>query len=474
MDGTSLAEAVETLLRACSRGGDRADVSRLLLLQQSAAGRVSDVDEAVEEVEGASVVDEVFSFGGAHGAAPPRPAAPPPCSIGAKELWEAFPSWCRDTALQRRRGGEDSLHRRSFVCGAWNVGTVAGELRSQSACVLTAVYRSPWSRRYQLPFGTVEDAGDASSDNNTRRTRGVHSLEEEAGAVEEAHNEGRLRGAVDYGNQGTIITEFEQRLNERLAKYGAQYFGAPGDTTCDDTESPLSCPWATSAFVRILSSSAEEVTLEVMVLTCVDVAEEQPMRAAASLFDGSEVVSKDGWLSWPAMSASGHSKRRRWSAGHAFQLRVGPTELRLRHDSAHLIANCKYTCDRGVGDAATAYNRMWLFHKTHGRPETLPVPRKRCRNHDLGAALARGSATGHFLLETLDLDAVVCRVCTGVEMSDNAVVPLAVTPVVRVTLPLLAPSPGRVWGPALQERSAVVAAAGIGVAAMVCSEGARS
>ncbi|RNF11622.1 hypothetical protein TraAM80_00815 [Trypanosoma rangeli] len=481
MDGTRCAEAVETLLHTCSRGGDREDVARLLLLQQIATGRVSDVDEAVEEVDGASVIDEVFSLGKAHGIAPPRTIPPSPSTIGAKELWEAFPSWCRDTALGRRRCGDDSLSRRSFVCGAWNSGGVAGDLRFRSTCRRTTVYRSPWFRRYQLPLGTLGNDADANnhSDSNgkTDAARTAHSLEEEANAIEEAQNEGRLTETWNYGNMGVIITEFEQRLNQRLEKYGTQYFYTPGDSACTETESLLSCPWATSAFVRN-SSSAEDVrsgivTLEVVVLTCVDTAEEQPLRAAASLFDGYEVFGEDEWLYFPETSANSYSKRR-WSAGHSFQLRVGPTELQIRHDSAYLIANCKHPCDRGVGDVVNGRSRIWLFYKSHRRPETSPVPRQRCRKDDLATASSKGGAPGDALLETLDLDAIVTLLCASVETSDNAVVSLAVTPVVRVTLPLVAPSPGRVWEKSLQEGSALVAAAGMDVAAMVCNQGGRS
>ncbi|ESL06882.1 hypothetical protein TRSC58_05436 [Trypanosoma rangeli SC58] len=482
MDGIRCAEAVETLLRTCSRGGDCEDVARLLLLQQIAAGRVSDVDEAVEEVDGASVIDEVFSLGVAHRIAPPRPIPPSPSTIGAKDLWETFPSWCRDTALRHRRCGDDSLRRRSFVCSAWNSGSIAGELRFRGTCGWTTVYRSPWFRRYQLPLGTLDIDADANnrSDSNgkTDGARGAHSLEEEANAIEEAQSEGRLTETWNYGNLGVILTEFEKRLNQRLEKYGTQYFYTPGDTACTETESRLSCPWATSAFVRN-SSSAEDVrsgivTLEVVVLTCVDTAEEQPLRAAASLFDDHEIFGEEEWLVFPETSASSYSKRRRWSAGHTFQLRVGPTELQIRHDSAYLIANCKHPCDRGVGDVANSCSRIWLFYKSHRRPEASPTPRQRCRKDDLTSALSKGGAPGDALLETLDLDAVVTLLCASVETSDNAVVPLAVTPVVRVTLPLVAPSPGRVLEKSLQEGSALVAAAGMGVAAMVCNEGGRS
>ncbi|RNC51736.1 hypothetical protein TcCL_ESM11116 [Trypanosoma cruzi] len=484
MDSTSRKEAVETLLRTCSRGGDREDVARLLLLQQITGERVNDV---AGELDGASIVDEVLFHGEGHGTTLPRITPPPLFTIGAKELWEAFPSWCRDTELQRRRCGGDAVHGHSFVCCAWNLGRVAGELSFPSIRGWAAAYRSPWCHRYQLPLLTRDGSGGDKNNNNKNGESGmccINSLEEEANAIEAAQREGRLMGALDYGEPAAVIMELQQRLNHRLEKYGAQYFCTPCGAAGKEMEVRFASPWATSAFVRNLSSAEEVisgfVTLEVIALECVDIAEEErTVQAASSLFDGDEMWVKGGreedeWPSFSGMTNTFSSVgRRRWSAGHSFQLRVNPTELLIRHDTAHLIANLKYHGDGNVGNAANDSSRMWLFHKDQGRPETLPFPRRKCRNHDLVTTLERGEEEWPTFLENLDLDALVSLLCARVEKSDNAVVPLGVSPIVRVTLPLVAPSPARMWERALQKRSTAVAAAAVGVAAMVRNRSGR-
>ncbi|EKF38519.1 hypothetical protein MOQ_001273 [Trypanosoma cruzi marinkellei] len=485
MDSPSREEAVETLLRTCSRGGNREDVARLLLLQQIAGERVDDV---AGELDGASIVDEVLFHGEGHGTTLPCITPPPPFTIRAKELWEAFPSWCRDTELQRRQCGGDAVHGHSFVCCAWNLGCVAGVLSFPSAHGWTAAYRSPWSHRYQLPLVTRDGGGgDNNNDDDNDGDSGmccITSLEEEVNAIEEAQKEGRVMGTLDYGEPTAVIMELEQRLNHTLEKYGAQYFYTSSGAAGKEMEVRCASPWATSAFVRNLSSAEGAtsgfVTLEVIALECVDIAEkEQPVQAASSLFDGDEIWVKGGrekneCSSFPGMTNTFSSVgRRRWSAGHSFQLRLNPTELLIRHDTAYLIVNPKYHGDSNVGNAANESSRMWLFHKNQGRPETLPFPRRTCRNHDLVKTLERGDEKWPAFLEHLDLDALVCLLCARVEKSDNAVVPLGVSPIVRVTLPLVAPSPGRMWEKALQKSSTAVAAAAVGVAEMVRNRSGR-
>ncbi|KEG06531.1 hypothetical protein DQ04_13471020 [Trypanosoma grayi] len=471
MNGMSRTEAMELLLRTCSCEGGRKDVARLLDLQRVAEERVSDVDEAVEveeEGEGVSAVDEVFRHLNEEDGTPTCHMDPPPLfTINAKELWEAFPSWCRDTEVCRRRDGGASHPRRSFVCCAWNSARVAGGLTSTGSRRPAVVYRSPWVGRYQVPLTTVGLDGDDDDDDG-----GVKQLEKEANTIAAAQAKELLLETVDYETSDVFSMELGRRLNHALQEYAVQYLGTSSRTPNEGEASAASstCMCAASAFVRRVTSvdvAAEvdgPVMLEVVAVVCVDAASES-LQPRMSLFSANAVDSEgeldEASCTMPPAPFSEGPPQRRWSAGHAFQLQLSTTQLQLRHDSAHLVLNTSIRHHESKTLAGNSYDSVRLFPKRHGRPETLPLPRRAEGDSELSTAPRHEKKSDNAVLETVDLDALVCLLCARVEKSDNAVAWHVVAPVVRVTLPLMAPSPARVWDKVLHRGSGLVAAAAL-------------
>lgn len=457
-------DAIEAVLRACSRAGDRRDVARLLSLREIAGEQVSGVAGDPEEMGAVDIVDEVFSLVGGDRRVTAALIDPPlPFTMGAKELWEAFPSWCRDTEMDRRRGKNNSSTARSFVCCVYNSACVVdGSALLGCAQRPAVVYRSPWGQRYQLPVSVLD------GDDICRR------WEEEAGAVAEAQRRGTLVETMDCRKPGVFVMELEQRLNHGLQGYAAQYLCTTSGKVGAEVESGSECSWAASAFVRIPTLVEEEhsdsVTLEVVTLTCVDLAEEPCAQPAESFFSCDDPVmmddkEEDGWCFSSPTAWDPVVLRRRWSAGHVFQLRLSPTELLLRHDSTHLVANVNKRDDHGRRNVAGESDRTWLFQKRPGHPEKVPLQRIR-KKHGSTAASKQEDESAQIFLDGFDLDAIASLLCARVERADNIVAPLGVTPIVRVALPLLAPSPGGVSEITRRERSALVASAGAEVAAM--------
>ncbi|KAH9586194.1 hypothetical protein LSM04_009676 [Trypanosoma melophagium] len=440
--------------------GSSVEAAAVRRLRRAAAGGVSDVDS---DGDGEMAVNEFFR------AAALRPATPPAAgAMGQRELWDAFPSW--------GRGAEKSQPMRGFVCCAWNSACVAADEILKGKGQQVTVYKNPWSLQYQLPLLTLEN-GDTGNDNSIGAD--MDEFEKKNKAILEAQRKGAFCETVNYGTEDTFSITLQKFLNNALWEYCLTYLLLCSNNKEDESNNnraTSACNWGSSVFVRNITSTEDThtgfVTLEVVAIICANDIEE-PIQLVTSLFDADDLDNINGneeedELCPSTIGISSSSTRtfplarRRWTAGHLFQLRLSHTKLLLRHDSSHLVVNTNFNsqCKKGIPGSHN-YDYLRLFPKHQGRLETLPLPRRMYRrNSSYNPVNPKEDQSTDVFLQDVDLNALVGILCERVEKVDNAVAIHGVVPVVRVSLPFMAPSPRQLWEKLLQKKSSAVAAAG--------------
>ncbi|ORC89751.1 uncharacterized protein TM35_000112850 [Trypanosoma theileri] len=316
----------------------------------------------------------------------------------------------------------------------------------------------------------------------------MRELEKENKAILEAQSKGAFCETVNYGKEDNFTINLQKLLNKALWDYCLTYLLLCSNNKDDNNNNnnnnnnnrvKSTCNWGSSAFVRNLTSTEDVdaglVILEVVAIMCAnDIEEEKQLER--SLFDADELdnlnSNEEGELSSSTMGISISSTRtvslarRRWTAGHLFQLRLTHTELQLRHDSAHLVVNTNFSSQTKKGiPGSHNYDHIRLFPKHQGRLETLPLPRRMRVSSSSNPINPKEDQSMDVFLQGVDLNAIVDILCERIERGDNAVATHGVVPVVRVTLPFMAPSPKQLWEKILSKKSSAVAGAGAEVMA---------